>query len=48
MAERKDVAAGGTKVRVDGMDKLYKIVQEKGEKLDFGRDDVAVEVAGAL
>jgi hypothetical protein len=30
------------------MDKLYKIVQEKGEKEDFGSDDVAVEVAAAL
>ena len=48
VAERKQGASGRAKGRVDMMDKLYRIVEEKGEVLDFGPNDVAVEVAAAL
>lgn len=49
VAERGKVdRKAGQGRRLDMMDKLYRIVEEKGERLDFGPDDVAVEVAGAL
>ena len=46
--ERGKAYGKGEQGRVDMMDKLYRIVEEKGEKLDFGPNDVAVEVAAAL
>lgn len=45
---RGEASEKGGKGRLDMMDKLYKIVKEKGQKLDFGPNDVVVEVAGVL